>query len=71
MKFIEDIELSFLRNLRNSDFELVTPHNWLTQLNGSMIMSFLESKLLIKVNGSSNEVLIPKKMYVDSAGHDL
>ena len=34
-------------------------------------MSFLESELLIKVNRSSNEVLIPKKMYVDSAGHDL
>ena len=34
-------------------------------------MSFLESELLIKVNCSSNEVLIPKKMYVDSAGHDL
>ena len=34
-------------------------------------MSFLESELLIKLNGSSNEVLIPKKMYVDSAGHDL
>ena len=36
-----------------------------------MIISFLESKLLIKVNRSSNEVLILKKMYVDSAGHDL
>ena len=71
MKFIEDIELSFIRNLRNSDFELVKPHNWLTQLNGNMIMPFLESELLIKVNRSSNEVLIPKKMYVDSAGHDL
>ena len=34
-------------------------------------MSFFESELLIKVNRSSNEVLIPKKMYVDSAGHDL
>ena len=34
-------------------------------------MSFLESELLIKVNCSSNEVLIPKKIYVDSAGHDL
>ena len=34
-------------------------------------MSFLESKLLIKVNRSSNDVLIPKKMYVDSAGYDL
>ena len=36
-----------------------------------MIISFLESELLIKVNRSSNEVLIPKKMCVDSAGHDL
>ena len=36
-----------------------------------MIISFLESELLIKVNRSSNEVLIPKKMYVDSAGYDL
>ena len=34
-------------------------------------MSFLESKLLIKVNRSSNDVLIPKKMYVNSAGHNL
>ena len=34
-------------------------------------MSFLESELLIKVNRSSNEVLIPRKMYVDSAGPDL
>ena len=36
-----------------------------------MIISFLESELLIKVNRSSNEVLIPKKIYVDSAGYDL
>ena len=34
-------------------------------------MLFLESELLIKVNRSSNEVFILKKMYVDSAGHDL
>ena len=34
-------------------------------------MSFLESKLLIKVNRSSNDVLIPKKMYVNPAGHNL
>ena len=34
-------------------------------------MSLLESELLIQVNRSANEVLIPKKMYVDSAGHDL
>ena len=34
-------------------------------------MSFLESELLIKINHSSNDVLIPKKMYVNSAGHDL
>ena len=36
-----------------------------------MIISFLESELLIKVNRSSNEILMPKKMYVDSAGYDL
>ena len=36
-----------------------------------MIISFLENELLIKVHCSSNNVLIPKKMYVNSAGHDL
>ena len=36
-----------------------------------MIMSLLESELLIKVNRSSNDVLILKKMYVNSTGHNL
>ena len=49
----------------------ISRHNWLTLLNGNTNISFLESKLLIKVNRSSNEVLIPKKMYVDSTGYDL
>ena len=34
-------------------------------------MSLLESELLIKVNRSSNDVLILKKMYVNSTGHNL
>ena len=34
-------------------------------------MSFLESEPLIQVKCSSNEILIPKKMYPDSAGYDL
>ena len=46
-------------------------HNWLTLSNGNLIMSFLESEPLIQVKCSSNEILIPKKMYPDSAGYDL
>ena len=34
-------------------------------------MSLLESELLIKVHRSSNDVLILKKMYVNSTGHNL
>ena len=34
-------------------------------------MSLLESELLIKVNRSSNDVLILKRMYVNSTGHNL
>ena len=62
MKFIKDIELFFLRNMKNCDLELVL---------GNLIMSFLVSELLIQVNCYSNEISLPKKAFAKSAGYDL
>ena len=68
MKFIEDIELFFLRNLKNSDFELYKPPQLVNSDKWKYDCIVFRKRTS---NRSSNEVLIPKKMYLDSAGSDL